>query len=62
VPGITAITLGGSRARGTASEASDYDIGLYFSAVQPIDTAALLEVARTLVDAPGAAEVTAVGG
>ena len=38
VPGIAAVALGGSRARGTATETSDYDIGLYFSAAQPIDT------------------------
>lgn len=30
VPGIEAIALGGSRARGTATAASDYDIGLYY--------------------------------
>jgi predicted nucleotidyltransferase len=62
VPGVAAIALGGSRARGTASEASDYDIGLYFSAVHPIETNRLSQVARTLVDAPGVAEVTSIGG
>jgi predicted nucleotidyltransferase len=30
VRGIVAVVLGGSRARGAASAASDYDIGLYF--------------------------------
>src|SRR4030095_14436923 len=30
VPGIEAIALGGSRSRGTATAASDYDIGLYY--------------------------------
>jgi len=29
VPGVAAIALGGSRARGTAHETSDYDIGLW---------------------------------
>src|ERR1700694_2618869 len=29
VPGVAAIALGGSRARGTATAASDYDIGLF---------------------------------
>lgn len=61
VPGVAAIALGGSRARGTASDASDYDIGLYFSAAQPIDTNRLSQVARTLVDAPDATEVAPIG-
>jgi len=62
VPGVAAIALGGSRAKGTASEASDYDIGLYYSAAQPIDTDALLRAVRPLVDKREAAEVTSIGG
>jgi predicted nucleotidyltransferase len=62
VPGVAAIALGGSRARGTATETSDYDIGLYYAADQPLDTDRLLQAARTLVDKPEAAEVTPVGG
>ncbi len=62
VPGVAAIALGGSRARGTATETSDYDIGLYYSAERPLDTNRLLQAARTLVDKPGAAEVTPIGG
>ena len=62
VGGIEAIVLGGSRARGTAHETSDYDIGLYFSADKPLDTDRLLEVAKTMVDNPNAAAVTPVGG
>ena len=62
VPGIAAIALGGSRARGTATENSDYDIGLYYAADRPLDTDRLLQAARTLVDKPEAAEVTAIGG
>jgi hypothetical protein len=62
VPGVAAIALGGSRARGTATETSDYDIGLYYSAEQPLDTDRLLQAARTLVDAPDAARVTPIGG
>jgi hypothetical protein len=61
VEGIAAIVLGGSRARGTAHEASDYDIGLYFSAARPLDTERLLVSVKTLVDDPGAAKVTPVG-
>jgi hypothetical protein len=62
VPGVAAIALGGSRARGTATETSDYDIGLYYAADQPLDTNRLLQAARTLVDKPEAAEVTPIGG
>jgi hypothetical protein len=62
VPGVAAIALGGSRARGTATETSDYDIGLYYSADRPLDTNRLLRAVRTLVDAPAAAEVTPIGG
>jgi predicted nucleotidyltransferase len=60
VSGVAAIVLGGSRARGTAHEASDYDIGLYFSADRALDTDQLLEVVKDLVDEPDAAKVTAV--
>jgi nucleotidyltransferase-like protein len=62
LPGVDAITLGGSRARGTAHEASDHDVGLYFSANRPLDTDHLLIVAKTLVDDPDTAALTAVGG
>ncbi len=62
VPGIAAIALGGSRARGTASETSDYDVGLYFTAAAPLDTKRLLEAVRSFVDAPEMAEVTPIGG
>ena len=61
VAGIVAIVLGGSRARGTAHEGSDYDIGLYFSSTLPLDTDQLLVAVKTLVDDPGAAKVTSVG-
>jgi len=60
VPGVRAIVLGGSRARGEASAASDYDIGLYYEADNPIDTGRLAKAAMLL---PGAASssVTAIG-
>jgi predicted nucleotidyltransferase len=60
--GVAAIVLGGSRARRTASEASDYDLGLYFSRTSPLDTEHLLQVVTTLVDRADAADVTPVGG
>jgi predicted nucleotidyltransferase len=61
VDGVAAIVLGGSRARGTAHETSDYDLGLYFSADRALDTDQLLEAVKGLVDEPDAAQVTPVG-
>jgi hypothetical protein len=61
VPGVVGVVLGGSRARGTASAASDYDLGLYYGADEPLDTDCLLDVVRGLVDDPSAAAVTPVG-
>jgi hypothetical protein len=60
VPGIRAIVLGGSRARGEATAQSDYDLGLYYEADHPIDTGRLAKAAMLL---PGAASssVTAIG-
>src|SRR5437899_8377901 len=60
VPGVRAIVLGGSRARGEATAASDYDIGLYYEAENPIDTGRLAKAAVLL---PGAASssITAIG-
>jgi len=62
VRGVTAVVLGGSRARGTHNAASDYDIGLYYGAEAPLDTDGLLKAARELVDDPAKTAVTAVGG
>jgi hypothetical protein len=62
VPGVAAIALGGSRARGTATDASDYDIGLYYSKDRPLDTIRLLQAVRTFADVPDAAQVTPIGG
>ncbi|QPF89945.1 nucleotidyltransferase domain-containing protein [Bradyrhizobium commune] len=61
VPGVAAVVLGGSRARGSAHPASDYDIGLYFTAARPIDTERLLVAAKAVADYPAAAAVTAIG-
>jgi hypothetical protein len=60
VPGIRAIVLGGSRARGEATPASDYDLGLYYESDSQIDVGRLAKAAVLL---PGAASssVTAVG-
>lgn len=62
VPGVAAIALGGSRARGWQSETSDYDIGLYYRASAPIDLARLDEVAAALDDGHRRDLVTPFGG
>lgn len=62
VAGVAAIALGGSRARGTAVAGSDYDIGLYYDPVHPIDVKALAAVAAALDDRGTEATVTALGG
>jgi hypothetical protein len=61
-PGVIALALGGSRARGEAHPASDYDLGLYFRRDAGLDVERLLEAARRLVDDPDAAALTEVGG
>lgn len=58
VPGVVAVVLGGSRARGTAHEDSDWDIGVYYEGGNengvenggPLDLAALERAARELDD------------
>jgi predicted nucleotidyltransferase len=62
VPGIEAVALGGSRARGVATAGSDYDIGLYYRGDRPIDIAALRAVVASLDDRGARAEVTPLGG
>ena len=61
VPGVAAVVLGGSRARGTATETSDYDLGLYFRCGRPLDTEVLLRAVRPLVDHPETAAITSIG-
>jgi len=42
IPGVMAVTLGGSRATGTATEDSDWDFGLYYEdTIDPADVVAL---------------------
>ncbi|WP_157250276.1 nucleotidyltransferase domain-containing protein [Nonomuraea typhae] len=58
VDGVVGVTLGGSRARGTALPGSDVDLGVYYR--PPLDTRALAELAtriagrETPVTEPGA--------
>ena len=42
IPGVVAVTLGGSRVTNTAVEGSDWDFGLYYrGGLDPADVAAL---------------------
>ncbi|WGS22588.1 MULTISPECIES: nucleotidyltransferase domain-containing protein [unclassified Bradyrhizobium] len=61
VPGVAAIVLGGSRARGTAHDTSDYDIGLYYTETAALDTDRLREAMTEIVDVPDAVHVTPIG-
>jgi len=61
VPGVAAIVLGGSRARGMAHAGSDYDIGLYYTDAAPLDTVALHQAAKHLADSPAGTTVTSIG-
>ncbi|MGO9419773.1 nucleotidyltransferase domain-containing protein [Roseiarcus sp.] len=61
VPGVVAIALGGSRARGAATDASDYDLGLYYGPEKPLDVNALRRVVSDLVDNAASVTVTSVG-
>lgn len=49
VPGVQAIALGGSRARGTHSPASDIDIGIYYDG-STLDIGALTKAAQAVDD------------
>lgn len=61
VPGLAALVLGGSRARGTAGPTSDYDFGLYYERQAPLDVAALKAALDPLVDVAGEAQLTSLG-
>lgn len=59
VPGIRAVVLGGSRARGTHHAGSDVDLGLYYDR-QTLDLVALQDRAASW-NSNGPVEVTAPG-
>ena len=62
VEGITAIVLGGSRARGSHTSSSDVDLGIYYHPDSPFHLNALGEVASRLDDEHRADVVTPIGG
>ena len=53
VPGVRAVVLGGSHARGTASADSDIDLGIYYHPSEPIDLGKLQALADELDDRRG---------
>ncbi|MGH7925121.1 MAG: nucleotidyltransferase domain-containing protein [Candidatus Binatus sp.] len=61
IDGVAAIVLGGSRARGTADERSDIDLGIYYDGEHPFSTAALGAVAQELDDRHAEGLVTSFG-
>jgi hypothetical protein len=62
VPGVRAIVLGGSRARGSGDASSDTDLGIYYDPENPLDTAALNQVASRHDDRKQSGLVTSIGG
>lgn len=61
VPGVTAVALGGSLARGQAQPDSDIDLGIYYRAEHPPDIQDFRRVARVLGDASAGETVTDYG-
>jgi predicted nucleotidyltransferase len=62
VAGAQAIVLGGSRARGAHTPQSDIDLGIYYDPREPLDVAALAQVAARLDDERRSDLVTPIGG
>jgi predicted nucleotidyltransferase len=61
IEGVLAIVLGGSRARGTADERSDIDLGIYYDGEHPFSIPALGAAAKELDDRHSDNLVTSFG-
>ena len=53
IPGIQAVVLGGSHARGRAQPESDIDLGLFYSEAAPFSTQSVRELAEAVNDSAG---------
>jgi predicted nucleotidyltransferase len=53
IPGVRAVVLGGSHARGRARPDSDIDLGLLYSEAAPFSIQALRDLAEAVNDTPG---------
>jgi len=53
IPGVRAVVLGGSHARGRAQPTSDIDLGLLYSDAAPFAIASVRELAEAMNDTPG---------
>ena len=62
IVGIEAVVLGGSRARGTHTDTSDIDLGIYYHPSTPIDLEALTRLATEIDDEHRPDLVTGFGG
>ncbi|MEK3913097.1 nucleotidyltransferase domain-containing protein [Paenibacillus sp. FSL H7-0331] len=62
IRGMSALVLGGSRARGTESPNSDIDIGIYYDSEKGLDISQLRRVAAELDDDHRENLVTEIGG
>jgi predicted nucleotidyltransferase len=61
IPGVVAVSLGGSRAKGTATQDSDTDIGLYFRKEAAPRAEDVRRAVANLIDNPATAVVTEAG-
>jgi len=60
-PGVEAVVLGGSRARGDEGPASDYDLGLYFHSQSPFLVQDLVRAISPFVDPGSGTSLTPIG-
>ncbi len=62
INGVTAIVLGGSRARGTHTPKSDIDLCIYYHPAHPLDLTALEHIATEIDDSHRSGLITPIGG
>jgi predicted nucleotidyltransferase len=53
IPGIRAVVLGGSHARGRAQPGSDIDLGIFYSEAAPFSVQSIRDLAAEVNDTPG---------